>query len=152
MQFDESDSARIDNPKVASLEACWNPFQGFSMIFEHSEQHFSKSTNDALRYLNCRANEDGDLCLYSALYDIMSSEHHGWLREFGYCPLPPESFHVTVWDGINDANLSQLPDSYLCYVPGVGEVTVGAIRDTLADTDDATVRMWGYILLIGQQL
>ena len=44
-----------------------------------------------------------------------------------------------------DNNLSQLPDDWPCYVPEVGEVTVGAIRDTLADTDDATVRMWGYI-------
>ena len=42
-------------------------------------------------------------------------------------------------------NLTELPDDWPVYVPEVGEVTVGAIRETLADTDDATVRMWGWI-------
>ena len=52
--------------------------------------------------------------------------------------------------------LSDLPDHHRCYVPYVGEVTLGMIRDTsqslfdrrlndLAEGDRCTVAMWGYI-------
>ena len=52
--------------------------------------------------------------------------------------------------------LSDLPDHHRCYVPDVGEVTLGMIRDTsqslfdrrlndLDERDRCTVAMWGYI-------
>ena len=44
--------------------------------------------------------------------------------------------------------IAQLPDSAVCYLPGVGEVTVGEIRESWGpdcDEDERTIKMWGYI-------
>jgi hypothetical protein len=49
------------------------------------------------------------------------------------------------------ADLASLADDQPCYVPGFGETTLGAVRNTFRGTagteDDATVRMWVLIVL-----
>jgi hypothetical protein len=40
--------------------------------------------------------------------------------------------------------ISDIPDSTVVYVPGIGETTAGDIRGQ-ADTLESTVAMWGYI-------
>jgi hypothetical protein len=45
--------------------------------------------------------------------------------------------------------IAGLPGEHPCYIPGVGETTVGMVRGEadLASDDDATVRMWVLIAL-----
>lgn len=75
----------ITNPKVKSMIPEWAPFRGFSILFDNPDQ--------------------------SEMYDIISSISDiltPALKGFSFCPLPRSSYHITVWDGINDGNLSQL--------------------------------------------
>lgn len=44
-----------------------------------------------------------------------------------------------------ETKLSDLPDHATVYVPGFGETTLGAIRQSAPDPMRDTVSMWGYI-------
>ena len=77
----------ITNPKLAGLEPRWALFRGFSLLFVHSP--------DSPLIIALRK------CLAALAADPDSAR-------LGLCPLPPESLHVTVWDGVNDGNLLQV--------------------------------------------
>lgn len=88
------DPIEITNPKLESLEPRWARFRGFSLLFENP------------------ADDDGR-ALYRALEDgIAERVGDPLVTELGLCPLPPESYHVTVWDGVNDGNLAQVVPEY----------------------------------------
>ena len=77
----------ITNPKLIGLEPRWAPFRGVSLVFDPPD-------DDAL----LRALRAGVAALSR---DSLITEHY--LR-----PLPPESYHVTVWDGVNDGKLPEV--------------------------------------------
>ena len=81
----------ITNPKLAGLEPRWALFRGFSLLFV---QPPDSPLIIALR--------DG---LAALAADPQSAP-------LGLCPLPPESLHVTVWDGVNDGNLPQVGPAF----------------------------------------
>ena len=77
----------ITNPKLAALGPQWAPFRGFSLLFENPS----------------------DRALYDALQAGISRLSNSSLVANHFLRLlPPESFHVTVWDGINDGNLQNV--------------------------------------------
>jgi len=80
----------ITHPKVAGFEPRWARFAGFSVLF----------------------NSHGDSAFLDGL--AWTIEHLGrndLIRRHLFCPLPPPSFHVTVWDGVNAENVDHLPAS-----------------------------------------
>ena len=77
----------ITNPKLIGLEPRWAPFRGVSLVFDPPD-------DDALlRALRAGVEAMGR--------DSLITEHY--LR-----PLPPASYHVTVWDGVNDGKLPEV--------------------------------------------
>ena len=81
----------ITNPKLAALDPRWAPFRGFSLLFENpADRAFYDALQNGISRL-----ASSDLVVSHLL-----------------CLLPPVSFHVTVWDGINDGNLGNVCPEY----------------------------------------
>ena len=81
----------ITNPKLAGLEPRWAPFRGFSLVFDPPEED---SFFGALR-----------AGLAELANDALIAEYYLRL-------LPAASFHVTAWDGVNDAKLAEVAPEY----------------------------------------
>lgn len=79
----------ITHPKITSLEPRWAPFPGFSLLFDNPDA----SGLDLYRRLA------------AALAELDRDQS---LRRLLLCPLPPASYHTTVWDGINTENLAEV--------------------------------------------
>lgn len=77
----------ITNPKLSGLEPRWAPFRGFSLVFDPPED---EGFFHALR---------------AGLAEL---ENDALIAEFYLRLLPPASFHVTAWDGVNDAKLAEV--------------------------------------------
>ncbi len=97
----------ITNPKVAGFVPRWAPFRGFSLLFDNPGSSLTRS-GDRLE-LNVDVLADPELAFYRRLRDSLESLDLDLLiRTYLFCPLPPSSYHVTVWDGGNDGNLAQV--------------------------------------------
>jgi hypothetical protein len=97
----------ITNPKVASLEPHWAPFHGFSLLFNNPGPCLHPAEGALL--LRCKVEADPTLAFFRALTQgLMAAGAGAWRETYGFCPLPPTSYHVTVWDGCNAANLSSV--------------------------------------------
>ena len=81
----------ITNPKLSGLEPRWAPFRGFSLVFDPPEED---SFFGALR---------------AGLADLGND---ALIAEFYLRLLPPASFHVTAWDGVNDAKLAEVAPEF----------------------------------------
>ena len=93
-----------DQPKIHQVQPLqWSEFAGFSLLFDHGDRHHMNS--DGLRLLKCQPGIE--------VYDVLASFTLSESLFLGpaFCPLPAESFHVTVWDGVNVANLNSLNDA-----------------------------------------
>ena len=77
----------ITNPKLSGLEPRWAPFRGFSLVFDPPEED---SFFGALRA------------------GLAKLENDALIAEFYLRLLPPASYHVTAWDGVNDAKLAEV--------------------------------------------
>lgn len=77
----------ITNTKLCGLEPRWAPFRGFSLVFDPPEED---SFFGALR---------------AGLAEL---ENDALIAEFYLRLLPPASYHVTAWDGVNDAKLAEV--------------------------------------------
>ncbi len=93
----------ITNEKVAGFVPRWASFRGFSILFD--------PPGDALTpmgpclHLACDVEADPALGFYKALRDGLARLDPDLLTAaYLFCPLPPPSYHVTVWDGANDGN------------------------------------------------
>lgn len=113
---------RITNPKVAGLEPVWRPYAGVSVLFDNPGP--TPRARGGLRPLTVpRA---GDAPLYDAIGAAVAALGAARAPErFGYCPLPPSTYHVTVCDGVNQTQTGRLPRRaaasvrrYLTALPG----------------------------------
>ena len=81
------DDVEITNSKLAGHEPRWALFRGFSLLFENpSDSGFFRALRETVRRLAS---------------DSLVTQNSLRL-------LPPESYHVTAWDGVNDGNLPQV--------------------------------------------
>jgi hypothetical protein len=101
----------VKNKKLAGL-CKWAKYHGFSLLFDNPGDSFKEMT-DGLLKINC-LNSDPKLLFYAllekALSDIIPSmPGKGDL----FCPLPLYSYHVTVWDGVNDGNVGKIKPGYI---------------------------------------
>lgn len=94
----------ITNPKVSGFTPQWSQFRGFSILFDNpSDRLLPLDESRELRLLSCDI-ENEELKLYKSLYQtltIFTEMNNTYL----FCPLPSHSYHVTLWDGINEANV-----------------------------------------------
>ena len=77
----------ITNPKLLSLEPNWAPYRGVSLVFDPPDD------DSFLRALRAGVG--------ALSRDPLITKH--FLRL-----LPPASYHVTVWDGVNDGKLPEV--------------------------------------------
>jgi len=97
----------ITNPRLASLEPAWAPFRGFTLLFDNP--------GDALREVDSwrRLSADADTDFYRGIGTALSAIGGDDLRDdLGLCGLPPDTYHVTAWDGINDSNLGDVREAH----------------------------------------
>ncbi len=97
----------ITNEKVAGFLPRWAGFRGFSILFDNPGKCLMPSGG----HLNLACDVDGDLALtfYQALRNALNCLNPDLLTTaYLFCPLPPASYHVTVWDGGNDGNAAQV--------------------------------------------
>jgi hypothetical protein len=98
----------ITNDKVAGFEPRWAPYRGFSLLFDNPGASVSPMGEGLLK-LACEPDTDPDLHLYQGLVDCLDKIDCDLLiRTYLFCPLPPASYHVTAWDGLNDGNVQQV--------------------------------------------
>jgi hypothetical protein len=115
----------ITNRKVAGYVPVWAPFNGFSLLFDNPGRSYSCfETFSDLEKLDCSC-EGPELEFYRTLWNSCSQAER-MIRDYLFCPLPPHSYHVTVWDGINDYNVRKLPD----YIREEGERFLRELPDS----------------------
>ncbi|WP_028548359.1 hypothetical protein [Paenibacillus sp. UNC451MF] len=97
----------ITNRKVQGFQPVWAPFNGFSLLFDNPG-HSYVTLNDGSNFerVNCQYGES-ETALYSSLWNVVGNAKH-LSHKFLLCHLPLHSYHVTVWDGINDYNVHNL--------------------------------------------
>jgi hypothetical protein len=101
----------ITNVKVAGLEPQWAPYRGFSLLFDYPDGTI-QLRGENLNELKCSLDSPG-LKLYKALDKSLDNIGRNMLiKTFLFCPLPPYSYHVTVWDGLNDANAQKVSGNF----------------------------------------
>jgi hypothetical protein len=100
----------ITNPKVAGFAPRWAPFRGFSLLFDNPGRSLTPA-GDRLD-LHGEVEADPELGFYRKLRDSLERLDPGLLTNtYLFCPLPPASYHVTVWDGVNDGNVARVSSS-----------------------------------------
>lgn len=102
------------NLKVTGLKPIWAPFKGISLLFDnpgHSLAPLEQTEHAAsLLKMNCLYN-DPELLFYSKLWDQNQFYSH-LTYTYLFCPLPLHSYHVTVWDGLNDFNVCKVAEPH----------------------------------------
>lgn len=93
----------ITNSKLESFTPKWARFHGFSILFDNPGENLRGEGN----YSVLVANEE--IGFYAGLSEALSAIGGTLLTNtYLFAPLPFDSYHVTVWDGINDSNLSDV--------------------------------------------
>lgn len=99
----------ITNKKIASLDPTWASYRGFSLLFDNPGDGFSP-LGDGLFKLDCSSSVSPELRFYRVLAGALDTIGRDMLANtYLFCPLPPSSYHITVWDGLNDGNAKDLP-------------------------------------------
>lgn len=101
----------VTNPKIAGFIPEWSEFRGFSILFDNpGDRLLPLDDQDNLNMLSCDLKSE-KLKLYKSLNQTFSQfpEMSG---TYLFCPLPFHSYHVTLWDGINDANVQNILPEY----------------------------------------
>ena len=94
----------ITNSKLESFTPKWARFHGFSLLFDNP----CASLRDDGKYATLVT--DPHIDFYVAVKRALCNIGGTLLTNtYLFAPLPYNSYHVTVWDGINDSNLPDVP-------------------------------------------
>lgn len=97
----------VTNPKVAGSAPRWSRWPGFTVLFDNPGHGLVPQADRPM--LRAEVDHDPALGLYRALRGALADLDPALLTAtFGFCPLPPHSYHVTVWDGVNPNNLDRV--------------------------------------------
>ena len=97
-------------PKVLTVPL-WAHWRGFSYLWDNPGSSLCRHADTGLWRVACEPSTDPELALYHALNDMLAEAGlDSAVNPYSFCPLPSTSYHVTVWDGINEANLSLLSE------------------------------------------
>lgn len=101
--------SRHSNMKVAGSEIRWASFRGFSVLFDNPDGNLLQLNNQKLGLIKEQLEKTPSLALYLGLDKAMTTiERRYPLYDYFFFRLPACSFHVTVWDGINDGNIEHV--------------------------------------------
>jgi 2'-5' RNA ligase len=100
----------ITNNKVLGFVPRWATYPGFSLLFDNPGDSVSPMTEDGgLVKIDNAITDTGELSLYQAFVDTFSELGVPLLTNtYLFCPLPPYSYHLTVWDSINLGNIGSV--------------------------------------------
>jgi hypothetical protein len=137
----------ITNTKVAGFTPRWTAFRGFSILWDNPGQGLARSGQRL--DLACDIHADAELHFYKTLHDSLTALDVNLLTNtYLFCPLPPPSYHVTLWDGGNDGNIARVlpPQSsplqdFLTGLPD-SILTPNPITDVPAASSLVTKRDW----------
>lgn len=94
----------ITNTKVAGFAPQWAAFRGYSVLFDNPGDGLTRSVNR----LDLTCDVEG-AAFYRTLCASLASLNLNLLTNtYLFCPLPPASYHVTVWDGGNEGNAAKV--------------------------------------------
>ena len=101
-------SFEITNSKLASVDAAravWAPHAGFTLLFDNPDVATGGLRDDGHgALLACTGGTHSGQALYAALANWMQVQNPSRLRHtLGFCAMPPSTYHVTAWDGLNVA-------------------------------------------------
>jgi len=109
----------ITNRKIRAITsdgAEWAPFAGYSFLFDNPGDSLTMTEPGRLRTIDCRM-DDPALDWYAGLDEAMRriKEHEAaqgrdLFSTYGLCLLPPETYHCTAADGLNDENAREVVD------------------------------------------
>jgi len=124
----------ISNQKVGGFEPRWADFRGYSLLFDNPGDCLASS--GPLLHLDNKVDTDPQLGFYSALNNsIAVIEREMLIRSYLFCPLPPASYHVTVWDGGNAANVADVAPLYRTVLEAQLEQLPSSLAEKNALTD-----------------
>ena len=108
----------ITNNKIRTIvsgEAEWARFQGFSLLFDNPGNSLSMM-GCGLNQITCPLGEPG-LEFYTTMVQALNNIRAtvaaaggSLLTNYRLCLLPSRSYHVTVWDGMNNDNFESVRD------------------------------------------
>ncbi|NOU96500.1 hypothetical protein GC093_25255 [Paenibacillus sp. LMG 31456] len=101
----------ITNQKIAGMKPVWAPFRGVSLLFDNPGNSIQPlGSYDLLEVICCRPS-DPELAFY---HNLNKAGLDQFIKTYFFCPLPFHSYHVTVWDGLNNGNLNKIarPDRF----------------------------------------
>jgi len=123
----------ITNEKVAGFTPRWAGFRGFSILFDNPGDCLTLA--GPCLHLTCDVEADPALGFYRALRDSLACLNPDLLTAaYLFCPLPPPSYHVTVWDGANDGNVALVASDQRLAL----ERPLLALPDALAQSQEMT--------------
>ena len=102
----------ITHDKILGFTPRWAPYNGFSLLFDNPDGGVSLlQENSELMKLDSVSSHP-TLKLYQAFVDALNSIDTNLLTNtYLFCPLPPSTYHVTVWDGLNVGNIADVNPS-----------------------------------------
>ena len=106
----------ITNKKIAGFDTRWAPFHGFSILFNNPDDHCLQQHSGTL-YLANDVSNDTALYFYKLLHECLTQLNIDFLTNtFLFCPLPPSTYHVTLFGGLNHRHVSQVNSQYQAMV------------------------------------
>ena len=156
------DDDAITNRKVAGLEPTWRTWRGVSVLLDNPGLPPGRRLEDAT------AAGVPEQRLYDDLSVLVDAARPAALRmDYGFCPLPRSTYHVTVCDGPNEeeltradapdaaevaALLASLPDSLAQVPAALAFAGPGALLRTVEDNPVTVaareVVIWGSVLAV----
>lgn len=102
----------ITHDKILGFTPLWAPYNGFSLLFDNPDGGFSRLQQNGERMKLDSVSSHPTLELYQACVDALNKIDPNLLTNtYLFCPLPPSTHHVTVWDGLNVGNLVDVTPS-----------------------------------------
>jgi len=102
----------ITNPKLLPTGR-FGCYRGFSLLFDNPGEHSLSPMTGQFWRIDCQVHADPGLALYAKL---ATSVEKIVLPALGpgisFSALPAYSYHVTVWDGLNEGNRKKLSERY----------------------------------------
>jgi hypothetical protein len=157
----------ITNEKVAGFAPQWAEFRGFSILFDGPGNCLRP--HGELLDLTCDVGGDPKLGFFKSLRDALDRLNPNLLTTtYSFCPLPSTSYHVTVWDGGNQENVTRMSDEqrpkledYLAALPEAAmrahELTDMALASLLVLRRDWGVEfqfdglmIWGDVVMVAR--
>lgn len=116
---------RITNPKVATLEPTWRRYRGVSVLFDNPG---TPTPPGVCALTELPVDNPPRQRLYDELADLVAEVDTGQMRDrYGFCPLPRNTYHVTVCEGPNERSAADVPGAHRAAVASVLDELPGSL-------------------------